>query len=448
MLQYKRSFVTARFSITGDRADAIARSVESAISDGRLSAREALPPVRALAESLGVSPTTVAAAYRTLRQRGLVVGDGRRGTRVASRENDRTRLPIRMLAGTTNLADGNPDPDLLPDLEPLVRRLPMPRDLYGEACVLPELAAAGRRLLEEDDVDASALSVVSGAMDGIERVLTTQLRPGDRVAVEDPAFAGLLDLLSVLALVPVPFAVDANGPDPEALARVLASGVQAVVVTPRAQNPTGAAVSAPRAAELRKVLDRHPGVLLVEDDHAAAVAGAPLASLGSRKRQRHAYLRSMAKALGPDVRVALLAGSPDIVARVESRQVVGMRWVSRLLQRLVVAALADRTVMAAVARSEKEYANRRRAVIDALASRGVAATGRTGMNVWIPVREEAASLQALAVAGYTVAPGERFRLAAAPGLRVTVSRLHGGDVDRFADAAAAALLPRRSAATA
>jgi DNA-binding transcriptional MocR family regulator len=448
LLQYKRSFVTARLSITGDRADAIARSVESAISEGRLAAREALPPVRALAASLGVSPTTVAAAYRTLRQRGLVVGEGRRGTRVAARENDRTRLPIPMLAGTINLADGNPDPDLLPDLEPLVRRLPMPRDLYGDACVLPELAAAGRRLLEADGVDAGALSVVSGAMDGIERVLTTQLRPGDRVAVEDPAFAGLLDLLGVLALVPVPLAIDAEGPDPDAFARVLAGGVQAVVLTPRAQNPLGAAVSESRAVELRRILDRHPGVLLIEDDHAAAVAGAPLASLGSRKRQRHAYLRSMAKALGPDVRVALLAGSPDVVARVEARQIVGMRWVSRVLQRLVVAALADKAVMSSVARAEKEYAKRRHAVLDALASRGLVATGRTGMNVWIPVREEAAALQALAVAGWGVAPGERFRLAAAPGLRVTVARLRGPDVERFADAAAAALLPRRSTATA
>src|SRR5688572_28319970 len=279
MLQYKPSFVTARLSITGDRADAIARSVESAISEGRFQAREALPPVRALAETLAVSPTTVAAAYRILRQRGLVVGEGRRGTRVAQREAMRTRLPIPLLAGTTSLADGNPDPELLPDLEPLVRQLPMPRDLYGEECVLPELAAVGRALLAEVGIEASALSVVSGAMDGIERVLTTQLRPGDRVAVEDPAFAGLLDLLGVLALVPVPFAIDSDGPIAESLARVLATGVQAVVVTPRAQNPTGAATSAARAVELRKVLDRYPGVLLVEDDHAAAVAGAPLASL-------------------------------------------------------------------------------------------------------------------------------------------------------------------------
>ncbi|MFN2375740.1 MAG: aminotransferase class I/II-fold pyridoxal phosphate-dependent enzyme [Candidatus Binatia bacterium] len=439
--------MTAHSGITGRRADAIASSIERGIAEGRLGHQQALPPVRSLAESLQVSPTTVASAYRMLRQRGLVVGEGRRGTRVAHREAA-PRLPIPTLAGAVNLADGNPDPVLLPDLEPLLRRLAAPRDLYGEPCALPELAAVGRRLLAADGIDATALSVVSGAMDGMERILATQLRSGDRVAVEDPAFAGVLDLLAALGLVAVPFAIDSEGPDPDSLERVLASGVQAVVVTPRAQNPTGTAVSEARAALLRKVLDRHPSVLLVQDDHAAGVAGAPLVSLHSKKRARHAYLRSMAKALGPDVRVALLVGSPDIVSRVEARQLVGMRWVSRLLQRLVVAALEDRTVTTAVARAEKEYARRRRELIDALAARGVKATGASGLNVWIPVREEGIALQALAGSGWSVAPGERFRLQASPGLRVTVSRLGGAPTERFAADAAAALIPGRGRASA
>jgi len=447
MLHYKHSFVTARLGITGRSADAIARSVEQALADGQLTGQSALPPVRTLAETLGVSPTTVAAAYRMLRQRGLVVGNGRRGTRIARREPTSLRLPIAVPDGAVNLADGNPDPDLLPDLDPVLRTIPFPRELYGESCVIPDLAAAGRRLLVADGIEAGALSVVSGAMDGIERVLATQLRQGDKVAVEDPAFAGVLDLLGALALVPVPFAIDEEGPDPDSLARVLAGGVKAVIVTPRAQNPTGAAVSSSRAADLRRLLDKHPSVLLVEDDHAAGVAGAPLASLGPGKRPRHAYLRSMAKALGPDVRVALLAGSPDIVARVEARQIVGMRWVSRLLQRLVVAALADRTVLESVARAEGEYTRRRRALIEALAAEGLEATGTSGLNVWLPVREEGATLQGLAIAGWFVAPGERFRVRSGPGVRVTVSRLAVADASRFAEAAASVLRPGRGTAS-
>lgn len=444
LLHYKHNFVTARLAITGLRADAIARSVEESLAAGRLRPGEVLPPVRTLAASLGVSPTTVAAAYRALRQRGVVLGEGRRGTRIANRAGAMLRLPIPVAEGARNLADGNPARELLPDLDPVLHRLSFSRDLYGERPVVPEFEAAARRLLEADGIEAPALSVMSGAMDAIERVLATQLRPGDRVAVEDPAFAGVLDLLAALGLEPVPFAIDDEGADPDAVGRVLERGVTCVIVTPRAQNPMGAATSPARATELRKVLDRHPSTLLIEDDHAAGVAGSALVTLASRRRPRHAYVRSMAKALGPDVRVAILAGAADVVEKVEARQAIGMRWVSRLLQRLVAGALADETVLAAVRQAEREYAKRRSGLLDALAARGLEAHGRSGLNVWIPVREEAAAVQGLALAGWSVAPGERFRVRSGPGLRVTVSRLGPEETLEFAEAAARALKPSRS----
>src|SRR5581483_7347767 len=73
------------YGITGSTAREIATSAEGAIREGRLQTGESLPTVRALAGALGTSPATVNAAYRTLRQRGLVIAEGRRGTRVAPR---------------------------------------------------------------------------------------------------------------------------------------------------------------------------------------------------------------------------------------------------------------------------------------------------------------------------------------------------------------------------
>ncbi len=55
-------------------------------------------------------------------------------------------------------------------------------------------------------------------------MLTAYLRPGDRVAVEDPGYGTLLDLLRALALEPVPVAIDGRGPRPEPLAAALAAG--------------------------------------------------------------------------------------------------------------------------------------------------------------------------------------------------------------------------------
>jgi len=73
--------VALQYDISGATASAVAQSAERAIMEGRLPPGGLLPPVRTLAEALSLSAATVAAAYRTLRVRGLVAGEGRRGTR-------------------------------------------------------------------------------------------------------------------------------------------------------------------------------------------------------------------------------------------------------------------------------------------------------------------------------------------------------------------------------
>jgi DNA-binding transcriptional MocR family regulator len=125
-----------------------------------------------------------------------------------------------------------------------------------------------------------------------------------------------------------------------------------------------------------------------------------------------------------------------------------MRWVSHVLQRLAAALWTARTTPAVLRTAERAYTVRRRALIDALGRRGVAAHGRTGMNVWVPVPEEAVVVQALLQAGWAVAAGERFRLRARPGIRVTVSTLAPDEADPLAEAIASALRPRRAGATA
>src|SRR5947207_2283431 len=70
--------------------------------------------------------------------------------------------------------------------------------------------------------------------------------------------------------------VDERGMRSSELANALADAARAVVITPRGQNPTGAALDAERARELRAVLDRWPGVLVIEDDHLGPLAGSPL----------------------------------------------------------------------------------------------------------------------------------------------------------------------------
>jgi DNA-binding transcriptional MocR family regulator len=282
------------------------------------------------------------------------------------------------------------------------------------------------------------LSVVSGALDGLERVLREHLRPGDRVVVEDPCFTGVLDLLTALSLAPVPVPLDDEGLLPDELRRAIRSA-SAVIVTPRAQNPTGAALTPRRARELRAILATRPELLVVEDDHAGAVASAEYLSLIDRNRERWAVVRSVSKSLGPDLRVAILASDAHTHARVEGRQTLGIRWVSHVLQRMVVALWRDR----APARAGRVYTERRNALLRELRERGIAAHGASGLNVWIPVAEESATVQAMLHAGWAVKAGERYRLASPPAIRVTTAALTPADAARFADALAGVIAPRR-----
>jgi DNA-binding transcriptional MocR family regulator len=404
---------------------------------GGLAAGQALPPVRELAATLGVSPGTVAAAYRTLRQRGIVETAGRAGTRIRPRPPvapTRAALRLPVPPGVLDLSSGAPDERLLPALPRLAARA---QRGYADAGTVPELVELATARLRGDGVRVPALTVTGGALDGIDRLLAAHLRPGDRVAVEDPGWANLLDLVAALGLTPVPMPVDGHGPTPAGMSAALRAGAAALVVTTRAHNPTGAAVTRQRAAELRTVL-RDRDVLVIEDDHAAELSPVPLHPLAGATG-RFAFLRSVSKPYGPDLRLAVLAGDEATVARVEGRMRVGAGWVSTVLQRLVVRLWSDATVAAQVSRARDSYVRRRGALRDALAGRGLATAGETGINVWLPVPDETAVVTRLRDAGYAVAPGALFRLATPPGVRITVSPLSTRDIEPLADAIAAAV---------
>ncbi|MFE1586640.1 aminotransferase class I/II-fold pyridoxal phosphate-dependent enzyme [Streptomyces sp. NPDC059402] len=432
------------YRITGRGAAEISASVERAVGSGELEPGQPLPPMRELAQRLGVNPNTVAAAYRTLRERGVIETAGRRGSRVRAKPatTGRDFVRVEVPEGVRDVSDGNPDPALLPALGPVFAAAAEQGDrepvLYGHEPVDPELARVARTELDADGVPDGPVAVTSGSLDAMERVLAAHLKPGDAVAVEDPGWGSLLDLVPALGLRTVPFGVDDRGPLPEDVRRVLAAGARALVVTDRAQNPTGAAVGAARARALRSVLREHPGTLLIEDDHGHGIVDLPLHPLAGTTRG-WAFVRSAAKACGPDLRLAVLTGDPVTLDRVRGRQRLGPGWVSRITQRAVARLWTDGAVDARAVAGV--YGRRRDALLGALAEQGVTGYGRSGMNVWIPVPDETGAVARLLHAGWAVAPGARFRLSAPPGIRITVSTLGEDDFGPLAAAVAAAVGP-------
>jgi DNA-binding transcriptional MocR family regulator len=433
--------VPIRYRIKGRTARDVATSIERGIREGAIEPGGLLPPVRRLAEDLAVSPGTVASAYAVLRTRGVVSADGRRGTRVRSRPPLQLSGDLPLPVGVRDLATGNPDPRLLPSVAGALSHIHGASRLYGRSPDLPELVEEGRDRLRAEGVMPEALTVVSGALDGVERVLQAHLSPGDRVAVEDPAYGPALDLLAALGMEAVPVRTDERGLSPAHLTVALAAKPGALLITPRAQNPTGASLDHARSAQLRAILRTHPDILVIEDDHAGPVSGSPLHPVVERGMARWAFVHSVSKSLGPDLRLALLAGDETTVSRVAGRRLVGAGWVSHVLQQLVLALWRDPATDALLARAAETYRRRREALLHALGQAGIAGYGSSGLNVWVPVAEEGRTVQALLASGWAVRPGEPFRLQSPPGIRVTAGSLPPKDAPAFARDLARSLAP-------
>jgi DNA-binding transcriptional MocR family regulator len=422
-------------------AKGLAGAVSRAIRDGVLAPGDRLPPIRVLAHELTLSPTTVSAAWALLARAGTLRTEGRRGTVVddvsAPREG-RYRQALEHQAGfTLDLSTGIPDERLLPGLARALRAVTTagtPHS-YLDDPVLPELAEV---LVASWPYRPPALTVVDGALDGMELVIRTLLRCGDRVVVEHPSFPPILDLLEAAGVEVVGVPLDSEGPDPTALAEALAGPVRAVFLQPRGQNPTGISLSATRARALARLLE-DTDTVIVEDDSASAISTAPEVSLGSWLPEQTVHVRSFSKSHGPDLRLAAMSGPEALMADVRHLRQLGQGWSSRLLQRMLLDLLIDDRSRAEVATARDEYARRRRAFVGALAARGVEVGGDDGLNLWVPVHDESAALVRLASRGIGAAPGTPFDvLPSAQGhIRVTVG-LVDADLDAVADEVAAA----------
>ena len=424
-------------------ARALVAAVTTAIRDGVLVPEMRLPPIRTVATELGLSPTTVSAAWSVLARSGAIRTDGRRGTTVAdlrARGPRRYRHAVQKQAAfDLDLSTGVPDPRLLPDLTRAVRSLTTTAATPGSYLddpVLPELLEV---FAPDWPYPAEAWAITDGAMDAIDLVARTAVGFGDRVIVEHPVFPPLLDLLDSLGAEIVAVALDAEGMCPDALAEALATPTAAVLIQPRAQNPTGVSLSPERSEALAAILAGNDA-LVIEDDSAGAIAASPAVSLGHWRPERTVHVRSFSKSHGPDLRLAAVSGPPDLLAEVTARRQLGQGWSSRLLQRILLHVLTDQRAIEQVARAREEYARRRATAVARLAEHGVQIAGTDGINIWVPVVDEAAALVRLASQGIGVAPGAPFAVLPGPAghVRATVGLIDRAQQDALDQLAAAA----------
>ena len=425
----------------------IAGAIARAIRAEELHVGDRLPTVRDIATQLGVSPATVSTAWQALRGAGLVQARGRAGTYVSHPTGGWLSPRHRGLLGEApgglrlDLSRGTPDPALLPDLGPALRRIPARAtiDAYQEE---PVVAGLGEVLRRSWPWAAETITVVNGATDGVARALEQCVGFGDRVVVESPTFPPFFDLVESLGARAVPVALDADGIVVASLMEALRETPAAILLQPRAHNPTGASMSVRRASQLARVLTRASGVrpVVIEDDHSGPISTRPAVSLGQHLPDQVVHVRSFSKSHGPDLRIAALGGPAHIVEPLIARRMLGPGWTSRMTQNILLDLLTHSRSMDEVAEARRQYFGRQQRLTARLAAWGIDLPVPDGINLWLPVRDERAALAALAEADLRAAAGAPFHAGSdgAPHVRVTGGLVHPEDLEHVAGAIAAA----------
>ncbi len=421
--------------IVGKTASEIFDNIRHLVQSGVLKPGDVLPPVRELAGKLSVNRNTVAAAYKRLVTSGLAISQGRNGTAI------KTHNTLPALEGgdpsspLKDISSGNPDPTRLANVKNYLSAIAAAPRLYGDAAVDPRLAAWAHAWMSKDSGVDAEINLASGAIDALERLLCALLLPGDSVAIEDPCFLSCINMLRYTGFTPSPVPVDAEGMQPDALEEALRNGARAVIITPRAHNPTGCSLSEPRARAIRDILARYPQVLVIIDDHFALLSSTPWHSPLAAESRRWALVRSLSKTLGPDIRLAIVASDCETSAALRLRLNSGSQWVSHLLQDLVIACLNDDAFMASLTESRRHYRRQHEKLIAALARCGIThLTPGDGLNFWFPLEEPSQPVALrLAHAGWLVREGETFGIRApSHGLRLSLATLSDEEINKLA----------------
>ncbi|HGW5060329.1 TPA: transcriptional regulator PtsJ [Citrobacter koseri] len=420
--------------IDGKTASEIFDSIRQHVTTGALAPGETLPPVRELASELNVNRNTVAAAYKRLVTSGLALSQGRNGTVIKGAPSPLALEGSSPDTPLTDLSGGNPDPQRLPDLSSYFSTINKSPRLYGDAAVSPGLHAWAKQWMQDAIPGEGEIDITSGAIDAIERLLCAHLLPGDSVAVEEPCFLSSISMLRYAGFSAIPVGVDSEGMQPEMLEQALKNGARAVILTPRAHNPTGCSLSASRAAALQNIVAKYPQALVIIDDHFALLSSSPWHPVIAPETLHWSVVRSMSKTLGPDLRLAIVASDPATSARLRLRLNSGSQWVSHLLQDLVHACLSDKNYQRTLAQTRQFYASQQQKLACALQRTGLTHAPGDGLNAWLPLKSHSQGIAfMLAKAGWLVREGEAFGVnAPAHGLRITLSTLGDGDINKLA----------------
>ena len=365
-----------------------------AILEGRLRPGQRIPSTRALAEELAVSRMPVLTAYEQLLHEGYLEGRVGSGTFVsgalpedlhgpsepgiaAGTPGARRRPHARDEGGLGPFRVSLPALDLFPHAAwaRLVSRhahtLSAEQMAYGDPAGVASLRMAIAdhvRAARAVRCEAEQVLVVSGSQAALRLAAAVLLRPGDRVAVEEPGYPGARAALVAGGARIVPVPVDEEGLGVAALRR--RGRVRAAYVTPSHQYPLGMSMTAARRLAL---LDwaTHADAWVLEDDYDSEYryVSRPIGALqGMDAHERVIYFGSFSKVLFPALRVGYVI-VPELLRQrfADAREALDI-FGPTLYQLALAEFLADGHFARHLRRMRAVYRERRDALLEGLDS--------------------------------------------------------------------------------
>lgn len=394
----------------------LVRGLKNAIATGRLAEGERLPPSRDLCRQLGISRTTVVAAYELLRAEGYtntVTGSGSfvaksrfakdRNSHLQSAippQNERSRI-ARNVFDLKNMPGRRPDgirhafeygqPLRNKSVETLwakeIRKaIPRAANRYPRAQGNPELRSALAHHIERSRgivCDADDILIVAGVQQAIQVCIQALLNAGDTVAFEEPGYFSARKLFQIAGARVVPVPVDRDG----LVVEDIPVGVQLIYTTPSHQFPTGAVLSEARRSALLDYAQRG-GAWVIEDDYDGEfrINGPALLSLHASDRNgRTIYVGTLSKSFSAGIRLGYIVAPPAL-----QQDLLAAKWTldfgSPTLEQMALAGLIQSGAYARHLRwVSEELLSRRTALASELMARfGTTASfalSRSGMHL-------------------------------------------------------------------
>lgn len=401
------------------RYQAIVKILEEDIYAGRLSPQARLPTHRELADHLGIAIGTVTKAYALAEQRGLIHGEGRRGTFVGETRGGKSSLASlteakpKVIDLSINYPIYSEDPDLRFALRQMTRRTDLQQLLqYPPPEGLPRHREAGAAWVKSLGltVEPDAILVTAGAQHALSVIFASIAKPGETILTEEFTYPGIKAAAEMLGLRLVGVPLDDEGVIPDALDSLCRKWKpRALYCIPTLQNPTNGTLSEERRRKIT-ALARKRGFLIIEDEIHRRLANDPPPLFASLLPAQTILIASPSKVVAGGLRAGFLVPPAEHRRNLLNTLQATTVAVSPLPVEVLATWIESGTADKVVARRKREARARQR-IVEKVLGRFAVRARPTSYYAWVDLPEPWTRMDFTIQAqrrGVAVAPADTF----------------------------------------